>query len=251
MDAYSIELARRGIVVVTIDPYGQGASSASLQRRSTTVEGNGVIPVVEYLYGTPNLNYIDKTRIGAVGYSSGGNAVLQSAARYGERDRKAAKKVAAAAPDGEKGAGDTGSAGRSSQNKLFAVFVGGYVLTLTDEVLAPIRANVGMDYAFFDEGAFRNANGHADMRQSPEALRLVNSIFPDDRKTAVSIGETYGDPAERTLRVVYNTRNIHPLSALRPRAHRERAELLHHRVRPEASPSVLRIRSGGPRSSSR
>jgi dienelactone hydrolase len=210
MDAYSIELARRGMAVITIDPYAQGASSASLQRRSTTVEGNGVIPVVEYAFSTPNLNYIDKTRIGAAGYSSGGNAVLQSAARYGERDGKPPKRAKAANPDGES-APEPKPSKKASQNKLNAVFVGGYVLTLTDEVIAPIRANVGMDYAYYDEGAFRNAKGHARMQEAPEALRLVNSIFPDEKKTVINLGEMYGSVADRTLRVVYNTRSLHPL----------------------------------------
>ena len=53
LDSYSIELARRGMAVVTIDPYSQGASSSSRQRRSATVEGYGVIPMVEYIASTP------------------------------------------------------------------------------------------------------------------------------------------------------------------------------------------------------
>ena len=35
----AIELARRGIAVITIDPYAQGASSASRQRRAAIVTG--------------------------------------------------------------------------------------------------------------------------------------------------------------------------------------------------------------------
>ena len=211
MDAYSIELSRRGMAVITIDPYAQGASSASLQRRSTTVEGNGVIPMVEYATGTPNLNYIDKSRIGAAGYSSGGNAVLQSAARYGEREGKPSKRAKAPSPDGEAPPAEAKPTKRPAQNKLHAIFVGGYVLTLTDDVIAPIRANVAMDYAYFDEGAFRNATGHARMAEAPEALRLVNSVFPEEKKTQINLGEVYGNPADRTMRVVYNTRTIHPV----------------------------------------
>jgi dienelactone hydrolase len=211
MDAYSIELARRGIAVITIDPYGQGASSSSLQRRSTTVEGNGVIPIVEYISGTPNINYIDKSKIGAVGYSSGGNAVLQSAARFGEREEKALKKAKSAKSDGGTDITDAELARAQALNKIAAIYIGGYVLTLTDEVLAPVRANIGMDYAYFDEGAFRNAQGHARMQEAPEALRLVNTIFPEKPLTSVKLGEMYGDLNARTLRLVHNTRNIHPL----------------------------------------
>ena len=213
MDAYAIELARRGFAVITIDPYSQGASSTSLQRRSTTVEGNGVIPLVEYVVNTPNLNYIDRTRIGAVGYSAGGNAVLQSAARFGERQAKALRQ--ARAPDSEGGATvtDAERARARAENKLAAVFVGGYVLTMTEDTIAPIDANVGMDYAWYDEGAYRNPTQHARMAAAPEALRLVNAIYPEakDRLSSVELGRYYGDAERRTLRVVHNTVNIHPL----------------------------------------
>jgi dienelactone hydrolase len=195
MGSYSIELARRGIVVITIDPYGQGASSSTHQKRTASLEGYGVVPMVEYVHDTPNLNYIDKSRIGAAGYSAGGNAVLQSASRFGARQARALKHPKAAA-----------------QNKIASIFVGGYVLTLTDDVLATVDANVGMDYAYYDEGAYRTEKGNAHMHEAPEALRLVNSILPEDKKISeVEIGKIYGDYTNRTMRVVHNTRNIHPL----------------------------------------
>ncbi|MCX5762578.1 MAG: alpha/beta hydrolase [Gemmatimonadetes bacterium] len=234
LDSYAIELARRGMAVITIDPYAQGASSASKQRRSASLEGYGVVPMVEYIANTPNLNYIDKTRIGAAGYSAGGNAVLQSASLFGggkasRPARKApAKDSVAVAPAKVKAkvkvkaksaiaaagkAADSAEAPKPKPpSKLAAVFVGGYVLTLTDSVLGPVRSNVAMDYAFYDEGAFRTVNKNADMRTAPEALRLVNSALPKDSAvTVVELGKVYGDPAARTMRVVYNTVNIHPL----------------------------------------
>ena len=211
LTGYSIELARRGIAVITIDPYNQGASSSTQERQSATVEGYGVVPVTEYVYGTPNLNYIDKSRIGAAGYSAGGNAVLQSASRFGARQAKALKQAKAADSD----EGDTITAAERaaarSQNKLAAVFVGGYVLTLTDKVLATVDASVGVDYAYYDEGAYRNEQGHAHLETAPEALRLVNAILPNNKIAAVEIDKIYGDPAQRNMRVVHNTRMIHPL----------------------------------------
>lgn len=212
LDSYSIELARRGMVVITIDPYNQGASSSTMQRRSATVEGYGVIPMVEYIHNTPNLNYVDRTRIGATGYSAGGNAVLQAASHFGgrkPRDR-GAERVAEVQAAG---------ATQKAPSKLAAVFAGGYVLTLRDEVLGPIRSNVGMDYARWDEGSFRNKTKNADMRRAAESLRLVNSVMPQEgRVPEVEIGRPYGDPANRTLRIVHNTVNIHPLLPYDPRS---------------------------------
>lgn len=202
MTSYSIELARRGMAVVTIDPYNQGASSATLQKRSASVEGYGVVPMVEYICSSTNFDFVDKARIGAAGYSAGGNAVLQSASRFGAQASKAARhSKITGGPD----------------NKIFAVFVGGYILTLTDKVLETVNANVGIDYARYDEGAFRAENGNADLSRAPEALRLVNTIFPDDQRIAeVEIDRLYGNATNRTLRVVHNTRSIHPLMPYTP-----------------------------------
>lgn len=212
MSAYSIELARRGMAVITIDPYNQGASSSTLQRRSATMEGYGVMPMVEYICNTPNLNYVDKSRIGAVGYSAGGNAVLQSASRFGSRQAKALRQAQARQSDGGEIITEAERAQARSQNKISSIFVGGYVLTMTSNVLDTVAANVGMDYAFYDEGAYRTANGFADMHRAPEALRLVNSIFPNEAQVSeVEIGKVYGEASKRTLRVVHNTKNIHPV----------------------------------------
>jgi hypothetical protein len=185
----AIELARRGIVALSIDPYAQGRSSSSLSRRAATTEGYGLFAMVDYAAGTPNLNYIDRSRIGATGHSAGGNAAIRGANFFGRR------------------AQETGE-----PSLLHSVFVSGYVLTLTDEVLRDVRSNVGMSYAFYDEGAYRNELGNGDMRIAPESLRLVNSGgAPGETPVSeVELGRYYGDIDDRTLRVVHNERVLHP-----------------------------------------
>lgn len=212
MSSYSIELSRRGLAVLVIDPYNQGASSTTRQRRSASREGYGLIPVLEQIWQQPEYDFIDWSRVGAAGYSAGGNAVLQSASLFGGRQAKALR--TARRLDSEEGRTITPAerAAADAENKLFAVFVGGYVLTMRDDVLDTVNANVGTDYARWDEGAFRNTEPHADMRKVPESLRLVNSTRAEGEKvTAVDLGQYYGSAAERTLRVVHNTSNIHPV----------------------------------------
>ena len=213
LDSYSIELARRGMAVITIDPYNQGASSSTQERRSASIEGYGVVPMIEYIFDTPNLNFVDKTRIGATGYSAGGNAVLQSAAVFGGRQGRAPRRTPAKEAGSARAAGTADRTAPAAASKVAAGFVGGYVLTMTDAVLATVNSNVGMDYARHDEGSYRNERGDADMRHAPEALRLVNSVLEKDQQVAeVEVGKVYGDCAKRTMRVVYNTPgNIHPL----------------------------------------
>ncbi len=185
----AIELSRRGIVAILIDPYAQGFSSASMSRIAATTEGYGMFAVVDYAAGTPNLNYIDKTRIGATGHSAGGNAAIRGANYFGKQ----------AIESGQ-------------PSKLHSVFVSGYVLTLRDDVLKDVRSNVGVSYAFYDEGAFRNELKNGDMRYAPEAIRAVNSgiRFHGDSIEEVELGRYYGDKQDRTLRIVHNERILHP-----------------------------------------
>jgi len=160
-----------------------------MSRRAATTEGYGMFAVVDYAAGTSNLNYIDKSRIGATGHSAGGNAAIRGANFFGKEAQ---------------------SSGNPS--KLHSVYVSGYVLTLTDEVLGDVRSNVGMSYAFYDEGAYRNELKSADMRRAPEALRLVNSARGSGQPhiDEVILGKYYGDVGRSNLRVVHNERILHP-----------------------------------------
>jgi acetyl esterase/lipase len=203
----AIELARRGIVAISIDPYAQGGSSASMSRRAATTEGYGMFAVVEYAANTPNLNYVDRSRIGATGHSAGGNAAIRGANYFGKQ----------AQASGE-------------PSKLHSVFVSGYVLTLTEEVLRDVRSNVGMSYAFYDEGAYRNELGNGDMRVAPEALRLVN-IGRDPALppvTEVELGRHYGNVDDRTYRVVHNERVLHPFQPYIVEATANQVEYFEH-----------------------
>ncbi|MFZ5516071.1 MAG: dienelactone hydrolase family protein [Candidatus Zhuqueibacterota bacterium] len=185
----SLELARRGIVVIAIDPYSQGGSSSSMSTNSATTEGYGMYAVVEYASSTPNLNYIDKSRIGATGHSAGGNAAIRGASYFGKKSITTGK-----------------------PSKLFAVFVSGYMLSLTEDVLQDVRSNVGVSYALFDEGAYRNEMKNGDVRRAPEVIRLLNSSLAPGAPgfEEVKTRHYYGDAAERTLRVVHNERVLHP-----------------------------------------
>ncbi len=185
----AIELSRRGVVVILIDPYAQGFSSASMSRLAATTEGYGMFAVVDYAASSSNLNYIDKSRIGATGHSAGGNAAIRGANYFGKE------------------AIETGK-----PSKLNSVFVSGYVLTLTDKVLQDVRSNVGVSYAFYDEGAYRNELKNGDMRHAPEALRAVNSGLEPGAPAIdeVELGRYYGDKDKRTLRVVFNEMILHP-----------------------------------------
>lgn len=186
----AIELARRGVVAMVIDPYAQGNSSASGSSRAATDEGYGLFAVLEFVARTDLLDYIDKTRIVATGHSAGGNAVLLAASRFGREARRADR-----------------------PSVLHSVFVSGYLLCFTDKNLREVRSNVGLSYALYDEGAYRNELGHGDLRRAPEALRMVNTARGAEfaAREEVEPGRWYGDVAARGARVVWNEAELHPL----------------------------------------
>ena len=203
----AIELARRGFVALSIDPYAQGGSSASLSRIAATTEGYGMFAVVDYAASSENLNYIDRSRIGATGHSAGGNAAIRGANYFGREAQR------------------TGQ-----PSKLHSVFVSGYVLTLREDVLKEVRSNVGASYAFYDEGAYRNELENGDMRVAPEALRLIN-IGREPGGAAVDVVEIdkyYGDKDQRTLRVMHNERVLHPFQPYNNEATANQIEYFEH-----------------------
>ena len=185
----SIELSRRGIVVISIDPYAQGSSSSSMSRRAATKEGYGMFAIVDYIYETSNLNYIDKNRIGATGHSAGGLAAIRGAQYFGDLAKKTL-----------------------SESKLHSVFVSGMIrMGFKNKDIKKIKSNVGLSYALYDEGAWQNKLGHGDMRFSPESLGLINHQIKNGTPLdSIEIGQYYGQLSNRTLSIVHNEKVLHP-----------------------------------------
>ena len=186
----AIELSRRGLAVALIDPYAQGMSSSSTSRIAATTQGYGMFALVDYAY-EGNFSFVDTKKIASTGHSMGGNAAIRGADYFGKQAIKENKK-----------------------SKLHSVYISGYVLTLRDEVLRDSRSNMGVSYAYYDEGAFRNELKGWDagnMEIAPESLRVVNNVLPStDQISKVELGNYYGDKNNNTLRVIFNERLLHP-----------------------------------------
>ena len=186
----AIELSRRGIAIALIDPYAQGMSSSSTSRIAATTQGYGMFALVDYAY-QGNFPFVDVDKIGSTGHSMGGNAAIRGADYFGKE------------------------AIRNEQaSKLHSVYVSGYVLTLRDEILKDSRSNMGISYALYDEGAFRNELKGWDagnMEIAPESLRVINNVLSDENKIdKVELGKYYGDKNDRSLRVIFNEKLLHP-----------------------------------------
>ena len=81
-DAYTLELARRGYVVLTLDLHGHGNSEALPQDRLY----DGAVGVDGAVQMVASLPYVDTARIGVTGHSSGGTAANMAVALDNERE---------------------------------------------------------------------------------------------------------------------------------------------------------------------
>ena len=186
----AIELSRRGYVIALIDPYAQGLSSSSLSTRAATTEGYGMFALVEHIHSGA-FEFVDTNKIGATGHSMGGNAAIRGADFFGKQAIE-----------------------KNIKSKLDSVYVSGYVLTLRNNILRNSRSNMGVSYALYDEGAFRNELSgwdSANMKIAPESLRVVNNILSTDQQIEeVDLGKYYGSKENNTLRVIFNEPVLHP-----------------------------------------
>ena len=187
----AIELSRRGHVVGLIDPYAQGLSSSSKSRIAATTQGYGMFALIEHIHGSDDYLYINKNLLGSTGHSMGGNAAIRGADYFGKDAIK-----------------------NDEESILHSIYISGYVLTLRDEILKNARSNIGVSYALYDEGAFRNELkgwDAADMRIAPESLRTVNSIFAENEKLEiVELNKMYGNIDDKTARIIFNEALLHP-----------------------------------------
>ena len=186
----AIELSRRGYVVALIDPYAQGLSSSSLSTRAATTQGYGMFALVENVHGGA-FNFVDIDKIGATGHSMGGNAAIRGADFFGKQAIQ-----------------------NNTKSKLDSVYVSGYVLTLRNNILRDSKSNMGVSYALYDEGAFRNELtgwDSANMIIAPESRRTVNSALPKEEQIKkVELGKYYGSKEKNSLRVIFNEPVLHP-----------------------------------------
>ena len=206
----AMELARRGYVVISMDPNSTGDTATNL----STDRSNGMYAAVEYVVNTNIFNYVDKTKIGLTGHSAGGNAALRVATYYSNLETAALQAAAEEDSDGGTEITEREAEYAASLNKINALFNSGYLRSYTDDTWAPLHCNVALGYAFYDEGGYRNINKNGDLRYAPESISMINSTLPEGEKVSeIEIGKVYGDPADRTMRIAYNEKTLHPIQS--------------------------------------
>ncbi|HOM67549.1 MAG: Alpha/beta hydrolase family protein [Chloroflexi bacterium ADurb.Bin120] len=231
-DAASIELSRRGVVVLAMDAYSHGMSSnltsdsgGTWGAMSTT--GMGMISLVEYLT-SGILDYVDTSRIGVMGHSMGGGNSFTTIMHYGRLYNAAIEEAMHPDSDGGEEITEAEQAYADSFNKIWAALPTGAAPRMITEASNPykdIYANLGVLYGYYEEGGFGSSTGNAVLiGESKEALDLVNFPFGELRDAPIKYveeGVFYGNKADRTLRVLYQPKTTHPLIHFMPNATRD------------------------------
>lgn len=211
-DAASIELSRRGIVVIAMDAYSHGFSSSvdDSVPNDSIKNGQGMIPLVEYVTSGV-LNYIDTSRIGVMGHSMGSRASCNTAVYYSKLYWEAIENAKSPESDGGETITDAEQAYADSQMKISAALpTGGAPDNISDEDWPLVHCNIGFLYGAIEEGGYSKSPGSAWLvGDSKEALTLVNSVDPS--VTYVEEGKFYGNKDDGTLRVLYQPYITHPL----------------------------------------
>ena len=172
MAQYCIELSRRGAVVFSLDPGGQGSTT-----EPSTSGANGVEYLVQYVYNnTDNFRFCDKTRFGAVGHSAGGGNVCTLASDM------------------------AGSAYEESVIK--AVYISGYIKSSSANKYKNLHCNAALSYAYYDEGSFRYQTDTTAFEVI--SLRFINEVAgTENNYSSVSYDYGYGDMSQGTYRIVH------------------------------------------------
>lgn len=224
-DAASIELSRRGIMVVAMDAYSHGLSSniiGETRSKQANVDAMGMIALVEYVTSSV-FDYIDTSRVGCMGHSMGGNNTWVTIRHYGRLYNEAIE--AAMAPDSDGGATITEEeqAYANSVNKVAAGLPTGSKPTYNDGRWEEIHCNVGDLYGALEEGGYSASTGNARIiGDAVEGVEMINSGLPEDQWiTSVEEGKFYGDKNTGTLRVIYQPKTTHPLIHFDPASTRD------------------------------
>ncbi|MCD8209370.1 MAG: hypothetical protein LUC31_00945 [Coprobacillus sp.] len=180
MSQYAIELSRRGAVVFTIDPGGQGGTT-----EPSTDGENGMEYLVQYVYNnTDDFKFCDKNRFGAMGHSAGGGDCVGLASDM---------------------------AGNSYEESIIkSLYVSGYIKNSAASKYNNLRCNAAMSYAYYDEGSYRYQTDTSSWEII--AQRFISEVGNDatsEERGAYEIDVEYGSMEDGTYRVLHREYTNH------------------------------------------
>ena len=194
-DLYSIELARRGYVVLALDMHGHGNSEATTQD-ALYYGAVGVDAAIQMIASFP---YVDVSRIGVTGHSSGGTAANMAVEVDNGREVPLIKAVLQQAGDWQDDTGGDHSGDYGSRDV-------GIIASEYDDFY----------YGTYDDAGNMLTNPKQFM-ETPGAKKFLN--FNEDGFEGVAVGGKYYEKdfdGKTSYRVIYRPTMIHPLVTYSP-----------------------------------
>ncbi|MGM9586653.1 MAG: alpha/beta hydrolase family protein [Candidatus Limivicinus sp.] len=195
-DLYSIELARRGYVVIALDMHGHGNTEATYQADLY----NGAVGVDAAVQLIASLPYVDTTRIGVTGHSSGGTAANMAVEIDNSRETPLIAAVLQQAGDWQDDTGGDHSGDYGSRD-------------------------VGIIASEYDDFYFGTYDENGNMLTNPKqfmetdgAKKFLN-FNEDGFEGTAEAGKYYEKDfdGETAYRVIYRPTMIHPLVTYSPK----------------------------------
>ncbi|NLJ64448.1 MAG: acetylxylan esterase [Christensenellaceae bacterium] len=177
-DIVLVELSRRGYVAISFDIYHHGKSSGTHKDVSYTMSqqylGHGMIDLVDYVYN--KLDYVDNTKIGITGHSTGGRVTSYTLNEYGRYD-----KIKAGIEEGAHYFDELYEACHQTQVAAALIVANVPAYYIIEEF--PNYIDIGLLQPYYDEGVksqITRIDGFysGDMTVSPEAKNFVNQGVP-------------------------------------------------------------------------
>ncbi len=180
---YTIELARRGYVVLTVDAYGSGSSDFISGAAATNAGGGGSHESALRMDGGASIGieellsykFVDPDRIGLAGHSMGGTYIANAALDYADH-------VAAIMPWGSGSFVDMMKSHESSEFQ----FNVGYINAQSDEMVV-----------------FATKEDPINLLASEQLENFFGTTEP------IVAGQVYGDFAQGNARVIYTPNTTH------------------------------------------
>jgi pimeloyl-ACP methyl ester carboxylesterase len=207
LDAWCIELSRRGVAVISMDAYSHGLSSnvpENIIIDSRINDGLGLIAAVEYAT-SGIMDFIDMSKIGLMGHSMGGSAIGGTMTYYGTLYTEAVEAAKAENSDGGTVITEAEQAYCDTLYPITSILSVGNCDETVSSCFETLKCNFGV-----------LISSNEAENDPTEFVAGIDMLMATIGVTSYEPDQYYGNAGDGTLRVYYVPFGTHPLDTFLP-----------------------------------